>query len=120
MTLEEINKSDPSLRARIDSAFKTKDAVLFLDALEEDLLEGLVRSVKPQEGEEHSIAQVRWYSFLAGKRSVLKSIKDIGRPKPIQTTSEQLPLEHAIPQHLVEARMRNFQPVVPTHKAKKK
>lgn len=116
MTLSEINVSAPGLRERIDAAFRAKDCQLFLQALEEDLLEGLVRTVLPHPGEDFAAAQNRWSSFLAGKRSILKAIKDVGKKVPVQTTTDQLPLEHAIDPQLVEARKRGFQPPKPTIK----
>lgn len=110
MTLEEIKQAKPELRDRLASAFKSKDAQLLISAIEEDILDGITRKPIIEAGETADAALARWHTFLAGRRDVLKIIKEINKPQSIKPTVDERPFESAIPQHLVEARKRDFKP----------
>lgn len=111
MTLDEIKRSKPELRARMGEVFKSKDASLLLDAIDQDILDGVSRTVRPEHGEELSQAIARWHSYLAGRRDVMKTIRNIDKEAAIVAATEQKPFEHAIPPHLREAAQRDFVPI---------
>lgn len=100
MTLDEINRSDAGFRARIDSAFKAKDCQTYLDALKEDILEGLERKPVIEAGESAENSIARWHTYLSGKYSIIKSIERIASARPVTSATQERPYEHALPPHL--------------------
>lgn len=114
MTLAEINAASPELRTRIAGAFKDTNAVLLLDAIKGDILDGITRKPVIEAGETSAESTSRWHSFLAGMKNVVEIIENIDKINPTKSvTEERRPYEHSIPPHLVRARENNFKPEFP-------
>ena len=109
MTLQEINASAPELRAAMSDAFNQPNARLLLDAMRDDIMEGLDRKPVVEAGEAPESAIARWHSFLAGRRDVLRIIANIGKERA-RSAKEERPFEHAIPNYL---RPKAEQPTIP-------
>lgn len=110
MTIQEIQGSSPAFRATLQKAVDDKNIKLILAAakLEVARRTGVAPAQRP--GQSYESALSHWHTFLHGMQTTIQIIEGIGK-EPVNHMPEpepELPHEHAIPPHLVEARKKGF------------
>lgn len=98
MTLEEIYKSNPEFRGKLEAAVKVPEVQMILAAIDQDILSKITRVAIPQHGQTYAEAVSNWHSNLNGMRDVVNIIRNIGKDRQ-QNQSQapmEIPYEHAI------------------------
>lgn len=113
MTLEQIQKASPQLRASLQKAIDGKEVQLVLTAVKDEITKRIGLVPSPRLGQTYDGAVSNWHSYLHGMQTVVKIMEGIGNepahmmPPPEQ---QEQPYEHAIDKRLAEARKKGFKP----------
>lgn len=106
MTLDQIQKSSPEFKAKLQKAVEGKEISLILTALKMEIVDRLGRVPMAHAGQTYDGAVSNWHSYLHGMQTVVKMMEEVGTENvnKMPPPEQELPHEHAIPSHLVEAR----------------